>query len=77
MSIPRGRIFDKAVCIGCGCDDHHACVSDLGDPCAWLVVDYPAGVGVCSECPDAMARWNAGDREIASGPRAEPCTTRP
>jgi hypothetical protein len=39
-----------ARCIGCGCDDDHAC--DLG--CSWLVVDRRASLGVCSEC---HARW--------------------
>jgi hypothetical protein len=35
-----------ATCIGCGCDDDHAC--ELG--CAWLVVERRVGLGVCSEC---------------------------
>lgn len=41
-----------ATCIGCGCDDDHAC--DLG--CSWLVVDRGVGLGVCSEC---SSRWQA------------------
>jgi hypothetical protein len=33
--------------------------------CSWLAVDYDAGLGVCSACPDDLVRWNAGDRAIA------------
>lgn len=40
-----------------------ACVDDNG-PCHWLVVDYPAGVGVCSCCPEHIGRWETGDRSI-------------
>lgn len=48
-------------CIGCGCDDQHAC--DGG--CSWLAVDRVAGVGVCSSCPGHRARFNAGDRKLS------------
>ncbi len=54
-----------ATCIGCGCDDYHACANDkTGQPCSWLRVDYDAGFGVCSECPDHVVRWDAGDRHV-------------
>lgn len=53
-----------AFCIGCGCDDLHACVDDDDEPCSWLTVDYPAGRGVCSCCEAHLARWNAGDRSM-------------
>lgn len=54
-----------AHCIACGCDDFHAChEKDSGDACHWLEVDYSAGVGVCSGCPEALTRWEAGDREV-------------
>ncbi|HKQ24129.1 MAG TPA: hypothetical protein VJT81_06770 [Burkholderiales bacterium] len=53
-----------ATCIGCGCDDLHACYHDLHGPCSWLRVDYEKGVGVCSECRDEEARYDAGDREV-------------
>ncbi len=53
-----------ASCIGCGCDDLHACVDDLG-PCSWIVVDRDAGRGVCSCCESHMERWNAGDRSVS------------
>lgn len=52
-----------ATCIGCGCTDRHACVGDDG-PCSWLVVDYAAGVGVCSCCESHMGRWESGDRSV-------------
>lgn len=52
-----------ATCIGCGCTDQHACVGANG-PCSWLVVDYAAGVGVCSCCESHMGRWEAGDRSV-------------
>lgn len=52
-----------ATCIGCGCDDDHACPSR----CHWLRVDYGAGAGVCSECPTHEARWAAGDRAPNNG----------
>ena len=52
-----------ASCIGCGRDNLHACVDDLG-PCSWIVVDRDAGRGVCSCCEAHMERWNAGDRSV-------------
>jgi hypothetical protein len=53
-----------ASCIGCGCDDFNAC----GDGCFWLRVDYAEGKGVCSECAEFEAQWDAGDRT----PHAQP-----
>jgi len=56
-----------AHCIGCGCHDHHACVDpNTHEPCSWLAVDYEEGLGVCSACPGELARWESGDRSIAS-----------
>lgn len=53
-----------ALCIGCGCDDNHACWDDAHDsPCFWERVDYAAGLGVCSACPECVATWDAGSRE--------------
>jgi hypothetical protein len=58
-----------AHCIGCNCHDRDACHDHAkGGPCSWLAVDYDAGQGVCSACPDDLARWNAGDRQAASPP---------
>ena len=56
---------DIATCIGCGCDDFHACWDDdAGEPCHWLRVNYAAGLGVCSACPEAVSDWDAVDREV-------------
>ncbi len=55
-----------ATCIGCGCDDMHACEDlNTGGPCSWLRVDYTIGRGVCSACPEDVTRWDAGDHELA------------
>ena len=55
-----------AHCIECGCHDYAACHDEVsGGPCSWLAVDYTAKVGVCSACPDGVARWDAGDRTLA------------
>ena len=50
-----------AVCIGCGCDDLHACMRSI-EPCHWLRVDRDAGLGVCSVCPGLVVNWDAGER---------------
>lgn len=47
-----------AYCIGCGCQDHHACENG----CWWLRVDYEVASGVCSECEKHVNRWDAGER---------------
>ncbi|MDK9702530.1 MAG: hypothetical protein OEL20_05275 [Sulfuritalea sp.] len=52
-----------ATCIGCRCTDFHACQGEDG-PCSWLAVDYGAGLGVCSGCPDQLKRWQAGERSV-------------
>lgn len=55
-----------AVCIGCGCDDLHACWDDKSEqPCSWLRVDRAAGLGVCSVCLNDIERWDSGDRVIS------------
>lgn len=52
-----------AVCIGCGCDDFHACVDELNDACSWLVVNRNIGLGVCSSCPEHLERWDNAENE--------------
>lgn len=52
-------------CIGCGCDDHHACPDLLGDPCAWLVRSASGRLGVCTQCPLTLRRWNANQRHFS------------
>jgi hypothetical protein len=57
----------ELICIGCGCDDEHAC-TDEGTwlPCSWTRQDPLAGVGVCSVCPASVeARFDAGDRDLS------------
>lgn len=54
-----------AHCIEFGCHDMAACYDEKADgPCSWLAVDRQAILGVCSACPDAMERWNAGDKTV-------------
>lgn len=63
---PSEEATGSAICMGCGCDDLHACWDDTaGNPCSWLVVDRAAGLGVCSCCPDHMERWRQGDHTVA------------
>jgi hypothetical protein len=55
-------------CRRCGCDDLHACLDDLGRPCAWVEP------GLCSACSDELA-WiaaviceaNAGRKRLLRG----------
>lgn len=52
-------------CIGCGCDDYHACIDDNnGQPCSWIRLDREIGLGVCSACPSYAERWDNGDRKL-------------
>lgn len=54
-----------AYCIGCACDDNHACLDhERGEPCHWVRVDYEEGLGVCSACKDFAADWDAGHRSM-------------
>lgn len=50
-----------ALCIGCGCDDDHACAGG----CSWLRIDRHECIGVCSNCPEHETRWDAEDRELS------------
>lgn len=62
--------FYKVTCIGCGCDDDHACIvfgPPFGrQPCMWVRIDRLAGVGVCSApaCAPHLARWDRNDRML-------------
>lgn len=60
-----------ATCIGCGCDDNHACRDAFDDPCYWLRVDYKAGIGVCSECPQKVDSWDAIRAEFIASNKQE------
>lgn len=44
-------------CIGCDCTDEETCL----EGCYWLRLDETAGAGVCSSCPEHVARFDAGD----------------
>ncbi len=55
-----------AHCIECGCHDAAACWDEaVNQPCSWIRLNARAGLGVCSACPDAARRWDAGDRSVA------------
>jgi hypothetical protein len=43
-------------CIGCGCDEGHACVQAGGEACAWLEVSAGGLAGVCSACAGIFDR---------------------
>lgn len=58
----------QLICIGCACDDDNACVDLKGVPCHWIREDLVAGVGVCSDCADEVARFDAGDRTLSDAP---------
>jgi len=52
-------------CIGCGCDDDHACLdAETSRPCSWLIKDDETMVGVCSACPGERHRFEQGDRRF-------------
>jgi hypothetical protein len=57
-------------CIGCGCDDNHACQDLLGDPCGWLVKSRSGRLGVCTQCPATMRLWEAGKRNFSERAKA-------
>ncbi len=55
-----------STCIGCGCDDYHACWDEEAEqPCSWIRLDLDAGLGVCSTCLEHADRWDAGDTTLA------------
>lgn len=56
--LPVGMV---STCLGCGCDDLHACPGG----CSWLRVDRESGLGVCSECGHLVAAWDDGARKGA------------
>lgn len=49
-------------CIGCGCTRMDACESR----CSWLATDDVFALGVCSECPSHLDRFNRGDRRFVA-----------
>lgn len=53
------------VCIGCGCDDQHACPDLFGDPCGWFVQSGTRKLGVCTQCGSHLKRWTQGQRSLS------------
>lgn len=65
MALSKKSKCGVAKCIGCGCDDYHACHDEkAGHACYWLRVDRKDGRGVCSCCEGAIEAWDAGNREM-------------
>lgn len=65
MPIKKGVTGGVATCIGCGCDDYHACYDvKAGHSCYWLRPDRKSGLGVCSCCEYSVEAWDAGSRKI-------------
>ena len=58
-------------CIGCGCDDLHACITPSGEGCYWLRLDRAISLGVCSECADHVGRWDAGERTMSGAEESQ------
>ena len=58
------------VCIGCGCDDEHACEDVFGDPCGWIQQSGSGKRGVCTQCPTYVTAWNKGERKLSSRAKA-------
>jgi hypothetical protein len=55
----------SSLCIGCGCDNDHACFDETaGQACHWIRLDPVAGKGLCSCCPELAGAWDRGDREF-------------
>lgn len=50
----RERPLMVVACIGCGCDDLHACDDAMGGACHWVAVNHDTRRGVCSECAHRM-----------------------
>ena len=64
------RLVTVCVCIGCGCDDNHACEDLFGDPCSWLEQSTTNRRGVCSNCAAYLRRWQKGERNLSARAKA-------
>lgn len=63
--------MNEALCIGCECTDSRACPGG----CSWLHVDYEAGYGICSGCPEVYEEFVlrvAGDEDGQQGIEGRP-----
>lgn len=54
MCTKNPEYLDIFTCIGCGCDDEHACINENKTPCHWLKFDVRKKIGVCSECAECL-----------------------
>ncbi len=62
---PGARPQPIKFCIGCGCDDFHACIDPAtGAGCHWILEDLTTPHGVCSCCVGAAERFVSGDRQV-------------
>lgn len=50
--------MNEITCISCGCTDSEACEGG----CYWMREDAEGGAGVCSNCPEFVEAFDAGDR---------------
>lgn len=53
--------MSPAICIGCGCDEDHACPMDQAGfvaGCWWVRYDADRRLGVCSACWDLTRAWD-------------------
>ena len=64
FGVKRRRVPRSFTCIGCGCTDDRACLDGLDQPCHWIAVDVEGKLGVCSQCPKDLRRFDAGDRTV-------------
>lgn len=63
----RFDVSQVARCVGCGCDDNHACFDEQKSAvCTWLRLDRAVRLGVCSACPGHIDRWDRGERSLAA-----------
>jgi hypothetical protein len=64
----------RPICIGCGCDEQHACPMDhvgFYAGCWWLRFDAAARAGVCSCCEDLVEAWERSERAPQLGTIAD------
>lgn len=62
-----------AQCIVCGCTDDMACWdATRSQPCHWIELARPLGIGLCSTCADHRLRWlpalRAAQARLAAAP---------
>lgn len=53
------------VCIGCGCDESHACLDREGRACRWVELSPSGAAGICSECEELYPPSTRADTLLA------------